>query len=41
MKIEIDESRCKGCNLCTVGCPYRIFQPGKTAKPERCPGSGA
>ena len=33
MKIEIDESRCKGCNLCTVGCPYKIFQAGK--KPNR------
>ncbi len=47
MKIEIDESRCKGCNLCTVGCPYKIFQAGKFAnmrgvlvpildRPERC-----
>lgn len=47
MKIEIDETRCKGCNLCTVGCPYKIFLPGKKAnwrgilvpildRPERC-----
>jgi len=33
MKIEIDETRCKGCNLCTIGCPYGIFKPGK--KPNR------
>ncbi|MDD3574777.1 MAG: 4Fe-4S binding protein, partial [Methanospirillum sp.] len=28
MKLEIDESRCKGCNLCTMVCPYRIYRPG-------------
>lgn len=47
MKLEIDERRCKGCNLCTLVCPYRIFRPGKQAnsrgivvpeldRPERC-----
>lgn len=48
MKLVIDQDRCKGCNLCTLVCPYRIFQPGKTLnrrgivvpeldRPERCP----
>jgi len=48
VKLSIDEKRCKGCNLCTMVCPYRIFRPGKTPnergivipvldRPERCP----
>jgi 2-oxoglutarate ferredoxin oxidoreductase subunit delta len=48
MKLVIDESRCKGCNLCTMVCPYHIFQEGdrlnergiivpKLDRPERCP----
>jgi len=47
MKMVIDERRCKGCNLCTMVCPYRIFKPGKKPnkrgilvpeldRPERC-----
>ncbi|MFA5295170.1 MAG: ferredoxin family protein [Methanoregulaceae archaeon] len=47
MRLRIDERRCKGCNLCTLVCPYRIFKPGKRAnrrgiivpeldRPERC-----
>lgn len=47
MKLVIDENRCKGCNLCTKVCPYKIFRKGKTAnrkgivvpeldRPERC-----
>ncbi|MCX6694473.1 MAG: ferredoxin family protein [Methanomicrobiales archaeon] len=47
MKLVIDEGRCKGCNLCTMVCPYRIFQPGTILnrrgivvpvldRPERC-----
>ena len=47
MRLVIDESRCKGCNLCTLVCPYRIFRPGTQAnrrgvivpeldRPERC-----
>jgi 2-oxoglutarate ferredoxin oxidoreductase subunit delta len=47
MKLAIDEKRCKGCNLCTQVCPYRIFRPGTRAnrkgvlvpeldRPERC-----
>jgi 2-oxoglutarate ferredoxin oxidoreductase subunit delta len=48
MKLVIDEHRCKGCNLCVLVCPYRIFKEGKKAnergivvpeldRPERCP----
>ena len=29
MKLAIDENRCKGCNLCTKVCPYKIFKEGK------------
>jgi 2-oxoglutarate ferredoxin oxidoreductase subunit delta len=47
MKLVIDERRCKGCNLCTLVCPYKIFKPGKKPnergvytpeldRPERC-----
>lgn len=28
MKLVIDETRCKGCNLCVLVCPYRIFKEG-------------
>ena len=47
MKLAIDETRCKGCNLCTKVCPYKIFGEGKKLnrkgvaipeldRPERC-----
>lgn len=47
MKLMIDETRCKGCNLCTLVCPYKIFLEGTTPnrrgvvvpvldRPERC-----
>ena len=47
MKLAIDETRCKGCNLCTKVCPYKIFKEGKKLnrkgiaipeldRPERC-----
>jgi len=47
MKLVIDERRCKGCNLCTMVCPYKIFKPGtkpnergitvpELDRPERC-----
>jgi 2-oxoglutarate ferredoxin oxidoreductase subunit delta len=47
MKLVIDERRCKGCNLCTMVCPYKIFRPGtkpnergitvpELDRPERC-----
>ncbi|HJJ30252.1 MAG TPA: 4Fe-4S binding protein, partial [Methanocorpusculum sp.] len=28
MKLVINERRCKGCNMCTIVCPYGIFQEG-------------
>ncbi|HJK78831.1 4Fe-4S dicluster domain-containing protein [Methanocorpusculum vombati] len=34
MKLVIDERRCKGCNLCTRVCPYRIFQEGNRPGPR-------
>jgi 2-oxoglutarate ferredoxin oxidoreductase subunit delta len=34
MKLVIDENRCKGCNLCTMVCPYKIFRPGKKQNPR-------
>ena len=48
MKLVIDSDRCKGCNLCMLVCPYRIFKEGKDQnergiiipeldRPERCP----
>jgi 2-oxoglutarate ferredoxin oxidoreductase subunit delta len=47
MKLVIDESRCKGCNLCVLVCPYKIFREGSELnsrgivvpvldRPERC-----
>ena len=34
MRLVIDEHRCKGCNLCTLVCPYRIFQEGQLPGPR-------
>ena len=47
MQLVIDESRCKGCNLCVLVCPYGIFAEGTELnsrgivspvldRPERC-----
>ena len=47
MKLVIDQNLCKGCNLCTMVCPYNIFQEGSELnkkgvvvpeldRPERC-----
>ncbi|MCC7566536.1 MAG: 4Fe-4S binding protein [Methanomicrobiaceae archaeon] len=47
MRLVIDESRCKGCNLCVLVCPYGIFREGREQnqrgvivpeldRPERC-----
>ena len=29
-QIVIDESRCKGCSLCTIACPHGLLQLRKT-----------
>jgi|JTFP01.1.fsa_nt_gb 2-oxoglutarate ferredoxin oxidoreductase subunit delta len=29
-QIVIDESRCKGCALCTIACPHGLLQLRKT-----------
>lgn len=29
-QLTINETLCKGCNLCTIICPYKIFQVGTT-----------
>ena len=26
--IVIDETRCKGCGLCTIACPHRLIELG-------------
>jgi 2-oxoglutarate ferredoxin oxidoreductase subunit delta len=28
-KIEIDETRCKGCALCTISCPKGLIRIGE------------
>lgn len=48
-KIEIDESRCKGCGLCTISCPRHLIQlsdkinllgftPALFTRPAECTG---
>ncbi|HEY5976150.1 MAG TPA: 4Fe-4S binding protein [Geobacteraceae bacterium] len=48
-RIELVESRCKGCGLCTVACPGRLielspklniqgYQVITMADPEKCTG---
>jgi len=27
-QLTINETLCKGCNLCTIVCPYKIFRIG-------------
>jgi 2-oxoglutarate ferredoxin oxidoreductase subunit delta len=29
VKIEVDEDLCKGCNLCIMFCPQRVFEPAE------------
>jgi 2-oxoglutarate ferredoxin oxidoreductase subunit delta len=48
-KIEVDEKRCKACELCIVACPHQVialsknfsptgFHPACMVKPEACTG---
>jgi 2-oxoglutarate ferredoxin oxidoreductase subunit delta len=48
MRIEINREYCKGCDLCIIVCPRKVFEEGKemgewgvlipiVAHPERCP----
>jgi 2-oxoglutarate ferredoxin oxidoreductase subunit delta len=48
-RIEIDESRCKGCGLCTIACPGSLisltekinllgFTPANVTDMEKCTG---
>ena len=32
-KIEINESRCKGCGLCTLACPRKLVSLSDTPNP--------
>jgi 2-oxoglutarate ferredoxin oxidoreductase subunit delta len=47
--IDIDESRCKGCGLCTIACPNRLialsekvnllgYSPARMLEPDKCNG---
>ena len=48
-RIEVDEKRCKACELCIVACPHKViglanhfsplgFHPACMVKPEACTG---
>jgi 2-oxoglutarate ferredoxin oxidoreductase subunit delta len=48
-RIEIDESRCKGCGICTIACPKKLvalcdkvniqgYAPAEASSQERCTG---
>ena len=50
-KIEVNELRCKGCQLCMQACPKQCiamsdtfsttgYYPAKLAKPDACIGCG-
>jgi 2-oxoglutarate ferredoxin oxidoreductase subunit delta len=30
VEIEIDEELCKGCGLCVMFCPQKVFEPSET-----------
>ncbi len=47
LRVEFDEERCKGCELCAAACPQRIivmaprlntmgFHPATVTEQERC-----
>ena len=48
-RIEIDESRCKGCGICTIACPKKLitlcdkvniqgYTPAQALNQELCTG---
>ncbi|HBA86904.1 MAG TPA: tungsten formylmethanofuran dehydrogenase [Geobacter sp.] len=48
-RIEIDESRCKGCGICTIACPKKLirlcdkvnvqgYSPAEASSLEQCTG---
>ena len=48
-RIEVDITRCKGCELCRVTCPHNVIEmskkfsptgyyPAVMVKPEKCTG---
>jgi 2-oxoglutarate ferredoxin oxidoreductase subunit delta len=48
-RVEIDESRCKGCGMCTIACPKKIillsdkvniqgYTPAVAPNQEQCTG---
>ena len=48
-RIEIDETRCKGCGICTIACPKKLiamsgkvnnqgFTPAEISSVELCTG---
>ena len=48
-RIDVDEKRCKACELCIVACPKEVielakhfsasgFHPARMEKPEACTG---
>lgn len=47
--IEVDETRCKGCELCVIACPHEVlaladtfsangYYPAIMIAPEKCTG---
>ena len=48
-RIEVDEKRCKGCELCVIACPFEVlalskkfsstgYYPAIMVLPEKCTG---